>query len=165
MPQSSVAAVETSRTDPRFDTATRLLAAAGYRLYAAPSTRDDIASIASALRLALREGDRERALRDLIQMNDNLVAVHGLMRGVLAVMEPELTGSKLWDAAVAALVAYRLNQEMIPLPPWVHDERRTLKRPRPIKVGRYGIVPPTSEVPAEFLERSVLIWRDTLESV
>jgi hypothetical protein len=100
MPQSSVAAVETSRTDPRFDTATRLLAAAGYRLYAAPSTRDDIASIASALRLALREGDRERALRDLIQMNDNLVAVHGLMRGVLAVMEPELTGSKLWDAAV-----------------------------------------------------------------
>ena len=165
MSQSSVAAVETLQSDPKFQTATRLLAAAGYRLYAAPTTRDDVASVASAIRDALRDGDRERALRLLIQMNDNLVAVHGLVRGVLVVAEPELIGIKVWDAAIAALVAYRLNQESIPLPRWVHDERRALRRSRTLKVGHYDLAPPRSEVPAEFLERGVLAWRDTFESV
>jgi transcriptional regulator with XRE-family HTH domain len=165
LPQPRVALTEKRREDPRFATVTRLLAGSGHRLYTAPTTRDDVATVAVAIGEALHRDDMQLALRNLIQLNDNLVAERGLLRGVLAVAEPELTGVKAWDAAIAALVAYRLNQDGVPLPDWVNDERRSLKRARSLRVDPADPEPPVSEVPQEFLDRGVLVWRDTLESV
>jgi len=163
--QPRVALTERHRTDPRFDTVARLLAGSGHRLYAAPTTRDDVATVAADIRSALQRDEPQLALRHYIQMNDNLVAERGLVRGVLAVTAPELTGVKVWDAAIAALVAYRLNQEAVPLPAWVDEERRSLQRAGSLRVDPADPVPPLSEVPQEFLDRGVLVWRDTLESV
>lgn len=163
--QPRIALAEKRREDPRFGTVTQLLAGSGHRLYAAPTTRDDVATVAADIRHAVQAGDAHLALRHLIQVNDNLVAEHGLLRGVLAITEPESTGSKTWDAAIAALVAYRLNQDAIPLPEWVSDERRVLKHARPLRVDPADPVPSTADVPQEFLDRGVLLWRDTLESV
>ena len=163
--QPRIALTEKRREDPRFGTATRLLAASGHRLYAAPTTRDDVATIAADIRYAVQADDVQLALRHLIQMNDNLVAERGLLRGILAVTEPESTGAKTWDAAIAALVAYRLNQDQVPLPGWVDDESRVLKRARPLRVDPADAVPSPPDVPREFLDRGVLLWRDTLESV
>lgn len=163
--QPRLALTEKRREDPRFDTATRLLAGAGHRLYAAPTTRDDVATVAADIRHAVQADDLQLALRNLVQMNDNLVAERGLLRGILAVTEPELTGSKTWDAAIAALVAYRLNQDGVPLPVWVNDDSRVLKRARPLRVDPADAVPSPADVPQEFLDRGVLLWSDTLESV
>lgn len=163
--QPRIALTEKRREDPRFATVTRLLAGSGHRLYAAPTTRDDVATISADIRLAVQADDVHLALRHLIQMNDNLVAEHGLLRGILAITEPESTGSKTWDAAIAGLVAYRLNQDAVPLPEWVNDERRVLKRARPLRVDPADAVPSPADVPQEFLDRGVLLWRDTLESV
>jgi transcriptional regulator with XRE-family HTH domain len=163
--QPRIALTEKRREDPRFGTVTRLLAGSGHRLYAAPTTRDDVATVAVAIRDAVRRDDLQLALRNLIQMNDNLVAERGLVRGVIAITAPELTGSKVWDSAIAALVAYRLNQDAVPLPAWVNDESRSLKRTRPLRVDPADPEPPLSEVPQEFIDRGVLVWRDTLESV
>jgi transcriptional regulator with XRE-family HTH domain len=163
--QSRIALIEKSRENPRFDTVNRLLAGSGHRLYAAPTTRDDVVAIAADIRDAVRVDDLQLALRHLIQLNDNLVAEHGLVRGVLAVAEPESTGSKTWDAAIAALVAYRLNQERIPLPEWANDGSRALKRSRALRVDPADATPSPADVPQEFLDRGVLVWRDTLESV
>ena len=49
-------------------------------------------------------------VRALLQLNDDLTAEHALVRGILALAEPEPTGDRLWDAAIAALVAWRLNR-------------------------------------------------------
>ena len=163
--QSRVAIAENAHEDPRFDTARRLLAGAGHRLYAAPTTRDDVATIAVDIRHALAQDDRGLAFRYLVQMNDHLVAEHGLVRGVLAITEPESTGSKTWDAAIAALVDYRLNQEGVPAPEWTAASGRRLEHARPLLVDPADPVPPREEVPAEFLARGVLVWRDSLESV
>ncbi|MDO9397787.1 MAG: hypothetical protein Q7T71_14670 [Herbiconiux sp.] len=104
-------------------------------------------------------------MRALLQLNDNLLAEHGLVRGILGLAEPESTGDLVWDAAIAALVAWRLDAEGIPLPAWVDQRERFLARPQTLEVDPADPVPPRSEVPDEFAERGVLAWRDTFASV
>ena len=162
--QASVSRSERGR-DAEFSTVDRLLAGAGHRLYSAPTRRDDAATAAAEIRERLREGDRDRALRALIQLNDNLVAEHGLVRGVLGLAEPETTKDPVWDAALAALVAWRLRDEGLPNPEWVDAPHRFLRQPQGLNVDAADPVPPASEVPDEFTKRGVLAWRDTFESV
>ncbi|GAA2231677.1 hypothetical protein GCM10009851_15810 [Herbiconiux moechotypicola] len=162
--QGSVSRSERGR-DAGFSTIDRLLAGAGHRLYAAPTRRDDAASSAAEIREHLRHGDKDRALRALLQLNDNLLAEHGLVRGVLGLAEPEPTRDLVWDAAIAALVAWRLGAERIPLPTWVDEPGRFLSEPRTLEVDSADPVPPRSEVPDEFAKRGVLAWSDTFASV
>lgn len=162
--QGSVSRSERGR-DAGFSTIDRLLAGAGHRLYSAPTRRDDATTAAAEIRKRLREGDRDRALRALLQLNDDLLAEHGLVRGILGLAEPESTGDPVWDAAIAALVAWRLRAEGIPLPIWVDEQGRFLVEPRALEVDPADPVPPRSEVPDEFTERGVLVWRDTFASV
>jgi transcriptional regulator with XRE-family HTH domain len=162
--QGSVSRSERGR-DAGYSTIDRLLAGAGHRLYSAPTRRDDAATAAAEIRERLRAKDKDRALRALLQLNDNLLAEHGLVRGILGLAEPESTGDVVWDAAIAALVAWRLDAEGIPLPPWVDQQERVLARPQTLEVDPADLVPPRSEVPDEFAERGVLVWRDTFASV
>jgi len=156
----------TSQTsDASFETIDRLLGASGHRLYSAPTRRDDAATVAAEIRQQLAVGDKDRALRALLQLNDNLVAEHGLVRGILGLAEPESTRHPVWDAALAALVAWRLSEEGVPLPPWVDLDGRFLTAHRALEVDAADPVPPVSEVPAEFAKRGVLAWRATFESV
>ena len=162
--QGSVSRFECGR-DADFSTVDRLLAGAGRRLYSAPTRRDDATSIAAEIKDRLRSNDKDRALRSLLQLNDNLVAEHGLIRGVLGLAEPELVGEPVWDAAIAALVAWRLADEGLPTPGWVDGDSRTLSTPRLLATEPADPVPPAPEVPAEFAARNVLVWRDTFASV
>ena len=162
--QGSVSRSERGR-DAGYSTIDRLLAGAGHRLYSAPTRRDDAATAAAEIRERLRANDKDRALRALLQLNDNLLAEHGLVRGILGLAEPESTGDVVWDAAIAALVAWRLNAEGIPLPDWVDQHGRFLARSQTLEVDPADPVPPRSEVPDEFAERGVLAWRDTFASV
>lgn len=163
--QARVSRVEHGHEKPSFDTVKRLLAGTGHRIYAAPTTRDDAATIATRIRDSLRRQDLQLALRYLIQLNDNLVAEHGIVRGVLAITEPILTGRRLWDSTIAALVAWRLNEENLPLPGWVTDPTRKLDRARVLRVDPADPVPETEDIPAEFIQHGVLAWRDTFASV
>lgn len=162
--QASVSRSEAGR-DAEFRTIDRLLAGAGHRLYSAPTRRDDAATVAAEIRKRLREGDKDRALRSLIQLNDNLVAERGLVRGVLGLAEPESTKDPVWDAALAAVVAWRLRDESLPSPAWVDARSRFVREPRGLEVDAADPIPPDSEVPDEFAKRGVLVWRDTFASV
>ncbi|WP_291043483.1 helix-turn-helix transcriptional regulator [Herbiconiux sp.] len=148
-----------------FGTVDRLLAATGHRLYLAPTRRDDAASAASDIRVRLRAGDTDRALRALLVLNDNLVAEHGLVRGVLGLAEPEPTGSPVWDAAIAALVEWRLSEESVPLPSWVGAPGRFLAKPRVLEIDPADPEPSATDVPDAFARHGVLAWRDTFASV
>lgn len=151
--------------DAAFQTVDRLLGGAGHRLYSAPTRRDDAATVAGEIRTCLQRGDKDRALRALIQLDDNLVAEHGLVRGVLGLAEPESTKHPVWDAAIAAVVARRLRDEGLPAPDWVDAPHRYLDRPQELGVDPADPTPPASEVPEEFAKRGVLAWRDTFASV
>jgi len=162
--QATVSRSERGR-EAEFNTVDRLLAGAGHRLYSAPTRRDDAATIAAEIRERLRVGDKDRALRALIQLSDNLSAERGLVRGVLGLAEPETTKDSVWDAALAAVVAWRLDEEDLPAPEWVNAKSRFVRRPRGLDIDPADPVPPDSEVPAEFAKRGVLAWRDTFASI
>lgn len=150
---------------PSFSTVDRLLAASGHRLFSAPTRRDDAATITPEITKRLKVNDRVGALRALIQINDNLVAEKGLVRGILGFTEPETTNEPVWDAAIAGLVAWRLSEEGIPVPEWVESPNRFLTTKQDLAVDVADVVPPEGEVPEEFLKRGVLVWRDTFMSV
>lgn len=120
----------------------RLLAGAGHRLYSAPTRRDDAATAAAEIRERLRGRNKDRALRALLQLNDNLLAEHGLVRGILGLAEPESTKDPVWDAAIAALVAWRLSEDGIPLPTCVDQQGRFLTEPRTLEADPADPVPP-----------------------
>jgi hypothetical protein len=71
----------------------------------------------------------------------------------------------VWDAAIAALVAWRLNLEDIPLPEWVNNVDPTLRVPVVFRVDPADPAPECQDVPNEFAERGVLAWADTFASV
>ncbi|WP_449570529.1 helix-turn-helix domain-containing protein [Microbacterium sp. MC2] len=142
-----------------------MLAGAGHRLYSAPTQRDDAAAVAAEIRTRLKSGNTELALRALLQLNDNLVAERGLVRGILGLAEPESTGHRAWDAAIAALVAWRLREDGVPTPAWVDDPSRHLSEPTALTIDPADPTPPAPEVPEEFARRGVLVWRDTFASV
>jgi transcriptional regulator with XRE-family HTH domain len=162
--QSHLSLIEGGRQNPSFEAVERALRSAGHRLVAVPSVRDDAATIASEIRFALLDGRSDRALRLFIQLNDNLAAEHGAVRFALTISEPELTGSKQWDAAIAALVAHYLSAEQLPVPEWAMSPDRSLKRSWALGEGPYTLTPDLSRVPTEFRRRRVLVDEDTLAS-
>jgi len=162
--QSSISRIERGR-DADFNTITRIVNATGYQLVALPTRRADVATMVSNIARDLKANDKQRAIRDLIQLNDNLVAERGLIRGVLAVAEPESTGNPLWDATIAAIVEWRLTEDHVPLPQWVGDSSRTLSTPTVLRLDPADPDPTIADVPKEFIKHGVLAWRDTFESV
>lgn len=162
--QPRLSLIESGKSTPGFDTVERLLRSSGHRLVSVPTVREDAATLAEGIADALEHSDDDRALRLYIQLNDNLAAEHGAIRFALCIAEPTTTGQKRWDAAIAALVALRLNEEALPRPSWVDDPNRVLARTWTLGAGPYTITPPPRRVPVEFLDRRVLIDRDTLVS-
>jgi hypothetical protein len=72
---------------------------------------------------------------------------------------------RVWDAALAGLVALRLTQENLPLPTWVDKTRYFLPIPRSLSIDSADPIPAASDIPPEFSRRGVLVWADTFESV
>ncbi|PWC03488.1 helix-turn-helix domain-containing protein [Agromyces badenianii] len=162
--QSHLSLIERGHQNPSFEAVERALLGAGHRLVAVPTVRDDAAAIAADIRIAVLDDRADRALRRFIQLNDNLHAEHGAVRFALAIAEPEPTGSKQWDAAIAALIAHQLNAEGLPVPDWATSSSRSLKRPWVLGEGPYTLTPDPARVPVEFARRRVLIDKDTLAS-
>jgi transcriptional regulator with XRE-family HTH domain len=162
--QSNISDIEGGR-DLSVSTLEKLLRGTGHQLFALPIQKADVTEAASAIRVHLKGGNTQSALRVLIQLNDNLVSEHGLRRGVLGISEPEPTGNQVWDAALAGLVAWRLTEENIPLPTWVDKPRFFLPRPRSLRIDSADPIPAAADIPPEFARRGVLVWADTFESV
>lgn len=162
--QGNISDIESGR-DLNVSTLEKLLRGARHQLFALPIQKADALDAARAIRVHLKTGNTQGALRALIQLNDNLVSEHGLLRGVLAISEPEPTGERVWDAALAGLVAWRLNEDTVPLPQWVEKDRYFLQNPRSLSVDPADPSPTASDIPAEFARRGVLVWANTFESV
>ena len=161
--QSQISLIEGGKQSPTFDTLARVLRGTGRQLIAVNLLREDAATIASEIAAALAAAKAPRALRLFIQLSDNLAAERSANRFALTIAEPPLTGSKRWDAALAALVAHWLGEEGLPVPTWAESDERSLTRAW--EFGDSLLRPPPESVPPEFLRRGVLLDRDTLASV
>ena len=163
--QPALSRIESGRQSPEWGTVEKILRATGQQLVAIPSLRDDAASIADAIRTALSADDEQRALRLFLQLNDNLVAEHHEVRFALTIAEPTRTGRRQWDAAIAALVELRLEEEGLPIPSWVTSADRRLKREWVFGAGPYVTPVGISASPEPFARRRIALDPSDLVSV
>ena len=149
----------------RFSTLDKILGSTGNSLYLAPTNGLSADQAAILITKHLKATETQSALRVFIQLNDDLLREHGITRGILGLSEPATTGNKVWDAAIAALVEWRLNQEALPLPGWVNHPKRFLSKNQVLKFDPADPPPTESETPDEFLKRGVLVFEETFRSV
>jgi transcriptional regulator with XRE-family HTH domain len=163
--QADISLIERGRRDPSFDTLDRILRRTGHQLIAAPVVGVSGVQAAAEIRDALA-GDRdERAFRIFIAYSDSLSKADPTGRVILSATAPAGTGESLWDAALAGVSDYWLDQAGLPKPEWLRDGSRTLLRPAPLQDSPYIPVPAADEVPAQFLARNVLVDETTLASI
>lgn len=162
--QPALSQIESGDRIPNWETVEKILISTGRSLIAIPSRRDDASTIAGRIATAESRGDKGRALREFIQLNDNLSDEHNEVRFALTIAEPPPTGTKHWDAAIAALVTHHLRHEGLPIPAWARDPKRRLKKSWTFSSGEYTVPVDRARVPVAFLEANVLIDRDTLVS-
>jgi transcriptional regulator with XRE-family HTH domain len=160
--QPDISTIESGKRSPTVDTLERLLRQTGHRIIAVPGVGVDATETAERIASAR---SRDSALRAFIDYSDSLAAAKGVDRVVLAIAEPHPTGSPAWDAALAALVDYRLGQSKLPKPGWITAPSRFLSEPQSPQLGLYDLEPDLANVPPEFRRRNVLLERSTLESV
>ena len=162
---SSLSLIENGKRSPTIETAEKLLKFTGHTLITIPTLRETAAVIANRIGEAVTAGRPDLALRHFIQLNDNLLAEKNEVRYALGTAEPAPTGQKHWDAAIAGVVAYRLREEGFPAPSWTLKPGRRLRKRWTLNSGRYVVPVDPKNVPAEFLERGVLVDALTLASI
>ncbi|MDA8117231.1 MAG: helix-turn-helix transcriptional regulator [Actinomycetota bacterium] len=160
--QPALAAIETAEHDTRGSTLERVVAAAGYRLFALPTTAHAAADWAEEIYQELRSARRSEAVafRALIGLSDDLSSAARDLRVALCVAPPPPCGDTRFDAAVAAVVEYHLERDGLPIPAWVNDATRSLPEPWVATPGLED-----GEVPPAFARHGVLLAASELASV
>ncbi|SEA89831.1 hypothetical protein SAMN04515680_2035 [Leifsonia sp. 21MFCrub1.1] len=161
---SNLSVIESGRRSPRADKLDRILRASDARLAAIPTTRPGALEVSAGIRRALRGSDDAEAFRIWLAYNDALAAEDAVNRVVLAAFPPEPTGSRLFDAALAAMTEHHLRETSSPIPLWV-SATAPLDDPTVFTGSRYVTTVDSKDVPDAFLRKRVLIPRDTLRSV
>jgi hypothetical protein len=139
-----------------------LLATANYGLYALPTRAGSAADWADEIYQELRSTRASEgvALRALIGLSDDLAAATPDVRVALCVAPAPPTTNARFDAAIAAVVAYHLSRDGLPVPSWVNEPSRALASEWLVTPGATE-----NEVPREFAERGVWLAASELASV
>ncbi|MGV8912621.1 MAG: helix-turn-helix domain-containing protein [Rhodoglobus sp.] len=160
--QPNVSSIESGKRIPTVETLERLLRQTGHRLIAVSASGVDATETAERIGAAT---SRDSALRAFLDFSDSLARATVIDRIILAASEPPSTASRFWDAALAALVDYRLSVASSPKPAWINSSLRTLANPQSSHLGDYDLAPNITNIPEAFLRRNVMLERTTLESV
>lgn len=163
--QASVSDIENASRQPSVQLLDALLEATGHQLIPVRTLRATTADLASSIAAALLEGQNHAGLRRLIQLSDNLVEAEEVEAVILCASEPLPTGFAPWDAAIAAIVDFRLSQRRLPVPQWTEHQSRYLSQPDDFSDAFRGGVPDLSGVPEAFRRRGVHIEARELQSV
>lgn len=147
------------------DTLERLLSAAGHRLVAVQSGHPTAVEAGDSIAAALTLGQVDAAFRAFLDFSDGLAASEPVVRVVLACAAPDWTGSPVWDASLAAVAEYWLDQDGLPKPSWLFDPDRSLPSARGLEVSVYDPESYPDAVPEQFRRRNLLVERSTLASV
>jgi transcriptional regulator with XRE-family HTH domain len=161
----NISAIEAGKREPRFDTVQALLGGLGVRLLPLEQGRSTVFEVSVYIHEYLTAGDTDSTFRQWLQLANDLEAVDGAGRLLLSYQAPTLTGSQQWDAAIAALVEYRLNALALPLPGWLERPNLRLDAPETLLVSEnYTFPVDPSDVAPEFLRRNILYPFESLVS-
>ncbi len=152
--QSWIARSESGESDLLVSSLARLVHAAGYQLAVLPSRRETASSAAEHVRDALRHNRHEAAYRAVIQLADGLQAEDGATRVALCVAPPAETGDLRYDAFIAGVVEFRLEQDDLPKPEWLARAPRLCE---PWSVDEYADEETSGATPRALRDRGVVI--------
>jgi transcriptional regulator with XRE-family HTH domain len=164
--RSNIAAIENGRRDPTSSTVEKIASAALVRFVAVKSDgRSSVAEAAAAMADALHENSVGRAYRVLVQVADDLMVADPAVRFVLAAERP-VSVTPEWNAALAGVVEWRLNQARLPVPDWVAHERgdATWAWSPALSPASLLIPADATRVPRPLRDRGILIEADEFAS-
>ncbi len=165
--QSAIARLEAHAVDPRLSTVCAFGDTVGCPVTAAPP--DPLEGAVATIRERTTAGDVDGALRGLVQLAADLTQT-SLAPQVLR-REPPPTGSRRWDAAVAAVVERAARRRGEPVPGWTAAPSRFLDGPWfPVEdvIGRPApglACLALASSPAEFAARGIHLDPATFEDV
>jgi len=162
--QPNVARAESIGHSVTVDTLERLLRAAGYHLAVVPIRGVDTFETGATIRRAIREPNDDHAYRAVIQLADDLAALHGAERVAATVTAPPPSGDDRYDAFLAGVVETRLDAESLPHPQWLKDAP-SLTSPWFVDSWTSGSARVAAATPEPLRRRGVLIDAAELESV
>nr|WP_228507989.1 helix-turn-helix transcriptional regulator [Herbiconiux sp. VKM Ac-1786] len=164
--RSNIAAIENGRRDPTSSTIEKIASAALVRFVAVKSDgRSTVAEAAAAMADALHDDSVGRAYRMLVQVADDLTVADPAVRFVLAAERP-VSVTPEWNAALAGVVEWRLNQARLPVPDWVtHERGDSTWAWTPALSPASGHIPAdATRVPRPLRDRGILIEADEFAS-
>lgn len=158
----NVSSIEAGRRIPRVDTLDRLLRATGSRLGVLPTTREGALEASIEIRAAIEGNDADAAFRAWLTYSDALAVESAVNRVVLAAHPPQPTGTDVYDAALAAVSEFRLQEVDAPIPDWVNDSPTCDPE---VVLGDLATLPRDllGDTPAAFLIRGLVIDRASLD--
>lgn len=160
--ESNLSVIERDRRSPTSATIDRLTAALDITLIpAVTGGRNTVAEAGEHIAAALTAGDAERAYRAVLQLSDDLNTAGPYLRLLLAAEAPATVGPG-WDALIAAVTEWHLQQVGLPAPDWVlhtiDDTAAPWAPPGAILPAR------ADHVPEPFRRRGILVEEGELAS-
>ncbi len=157
--QSGLASIESGQRDTTVNTLLLLLNASGSTITSIPGHWTPVALGA----VPLCRGSTATRLRHFIQLSDDLASADPATRIALTIAEPAPTGDAGWDAALAALVEYRLGA--LPKPKWISKGNRYCSEPFFVDNSEAARQYATEHSPKVFAKRNVFLADSELQSV
>lgn len=124
--QPQIAAIESGARDTTVSGLERHLRALLYRLTVLPTRRRPAWEAALDVADHLREADEASAFREIVQLSDDLAQSTPDIRVALVVTPPPSTKDARFDALLAGVVDYWLEECAAPRPAWLDEPSRTL---------------------------------------
>lgn len=127
--QSTVSAIESGLRHALLDHVDVLVRATGHTVVLLPTPSRPVNLAADAVFTRLRRGDEQSALREVIQLSDDLRRESGAVRVALTACPPAPTGRRQYDALIAAVTDYWLAAEDLPHAAWLSRPELVLDSP------------------------------------
>lgn len=163
--QSEISRLERGHQDARHDLVDLLVRGTGQTLVLVPTRRSSAAQHADRIGELLSQGNERRAWREALQLADDLAAEHGAVRVALVVGPPPPTGDDRFDALVAGIVEYRLDEERLPHPDWLEVDGPVLSSPWAPGRSAPATAAALDDAPESFRRRGIVLTADDLVSV
>ena len=127
--QPGISSVENGRADATATRLDKLLTPLDFQLSILPTRLRPAFLAADDIRGALARTDERTALREVVQLSDDLQRADPATRVALVVAPPATTGSARYDAMLAAVVDVLLSRDGLPRPAWLDEPTRALRDP------------------------------------
>jgi transcriptional regulator with XRE-family HTH domain len=167
--QPTISAYETGHKIPSAATLERLVQATGGHLTVVPDHTLPFTAVSVARRVGecvtQEPPQRNEALRWVVELIDEFRRTDPANRPAMVAQEPEPTGSRKWDALLAACVEWLCAAAGVAIPAWTRRPERFLDRWWFVTPYRSLHASAFVHTPAPFANRGVFIHRSSLESV